>query len=259
MNKQVITVGLLAVLLASATQGFAQKLPVKKLNPAQVERVVTQNISRLAPRVPGVYIPAGTTVYALEEKIAQVAQKANIKLTENDAYFIATHPEALRQFQVQTNMAVFEGRPLPVQEGLKVLKANQENFAQARANGEYETAWEAFMQKKEAQDTDNFILSGKDKTYIDTYELADDVYNFYKFNNMDLTNCPRVRSTWTQHENIVLEIPVNGLKFLPSRNEVASIDPTKYVVMHGDERNFIVHREMFEKDTEGYVTYRVIQ
>ena len=97
MNKQIIAVGLLAALLAPATQGFAQKVPIKKIKPVKVTRTVTQSVERLVPRVPGVYIPAGTLAYSLENKVASVAKKANIHLTSSEINIIASNPERLRQ------------------------------------------------------------------------------------------------------------------------------------------------------------------
>ena len=87
MNKKVVVVGLLAVLLAPATNGFAGGGKVVKnlgkLNPAKLERMVRpQSAKNLVPHVPGVYIPAGTTIDALERKITTIAQNACIKLDE---------------------------------------------------------------------------------------------------------------------------------------------------------------------------------
>ncbi len=225
MNKKVIVVSLLAVLLAPATQGFAQKFPVKKLNLAQVERAVTQNVYRLAPRVPGVYIPAGTTVGALGRKIALTAQKAGVKLDEKEVRVIASHPEALRQFQVQTGMAIFEGRPLPYEQGLKVLQAHQEKFATARANGEYEETWAKFIEER------GYVDFSEGKSYGNMPDLATDVYNF-TIKHIGVKNLPRVRMMDApEMEGVVCEIPVNGLDITTPNGKI-DVTPDKYVVIH---------------------------
>ncbi len=247
MNKKVIVVSLLAALLAPATQGFAQKAQiVKKLNPAKLERMVTQSTARLAPRVPGVYIPAGTTVGALERQVALTAQKANISLDEKDVHEIATHPEALQQFQVQTGMPIFKGRPLPYKQGMKVLQANQEKFATARANGEYEQAWAEFIEER------GYVDFAEGKSYGDMPALATDVYNF-TVKHIGVENLPRVRITnEPDMDGVVCEIPVNGLD-ITTPNTTIDVNPDKYVVIHFDSgRSQLIPRNCSLFESTGY-------
>ena len=251
MNKKVIVVSLLAALLAPATQGFAQKAQIiKKLNPAKLERMVTQSTARLAPRVPGVYIPAGTTVAALERQVALTAQKAGIKLDEKDVRVIAYNPERLRQFQAQAGMPIFEGRPLPYKQGMKVLQANQEKFAQARANGEYENAWAEFIEER------GYVDFAEGKSYGEMPALATDVYNF-TVKHIGVENLPRVRMmNVPDMEGVVCEIPVNGLD-ITTPNGTIDVNPDKYVVIHyNNGRSLVIYRNdgLFESDG-----YRVIK
>ncbi len=231
--------------------------------------MVTWRTTRLAPRVPGVYIPVGTTAYALERRVALTAQKVGIKLDEKDVRAIASHPEALQQFQVQTGMAIFDGRPLPYKEGMKVLQANQEKFAAARANGEYEIAWGAFHRTKwEAGlwvNNDSEYMNTLDidgKFYLEYKDISDDVYAFYKFNDMSLEGLPRVRAvSETNLEGIVLEIPVNGLSVTPNRSTQIDIPAEKFIVIHYDNGiNVIVERQLLVAQEDGQkVAYRVIK
>lgn len=256
MNKKVIVVSLLAALLVPATNGFAQGGKIvknlNKLNSPKL-RIVTQDVDRLAPRVSGVYIPAGTTIGALERKIAFTAQKAGVKLDKKDVRVIASHPKALRQFQVQTGMAIFEGRPLPYKKGIEVLQANQEKFADARANGEYEEKWTQFIEESD------FVPFREGKSYGNPNDLANDVYNFYT-KHINTENLPRVRENYVSDlEGIICEIPVDGLNIAGYFGIVHEVTPSEYVVIHyNNGSSHLVHRTQFGGNARMTI-YRVIK
>ncbi len=269
MNKKIIVTSLLAALLIPATNGFAQKVKMpKKLNSTALERSVNQSVERFV-RVPGVYIPSYTTARVLEKKVALTAQKAHIKLAEGEARVIAQNPERLRQFQAQAGMPIFEGRPLPYKQGIKVLQANQEKFAQARANGEYEEAWENFQAEKKAKlakyyeegtNEEEFYAQGGDffqqgKRYADQEAIAIDVYNFY-VKHIGIENLPRVRMEGVpEFEAVVCEIPVDGLHYIAPRPMDTRVDvsPEKFVVIHSSNRTTVMYRGTLED------IYRVIK
>ena len=94
MNKQVLVVSLLVALLIPATNGFAQGKIVKNLNTlnsAQLEPMIAQSAKNLVPHVPGVYIPAGTTMGALERQMVLAAKRANTPLSKAEIHIIASN------------------------------------------------------------------------------------------------------------------------------------------------------------------------
>ena len=254
MNK-VTLVSLLAVLLVPATNGFAQKgisQVAKNLNPVKLERAIAKSTMRLAPKVPGVYIPAGTTMGTLESRIALIAKKANIQLDKVQISIISNDPQILRQFQEQAGIPLFEeGHPLPYKEGIQVLQANQEKFAAARANGEYEEAWAKFIEER------GYVDFAKGKSYGAPKDVAADVYNFY-VRHIGTENLPRVQmEDLPEFEAVVCEIPVDGLYFIAPRPMDTQVDvsPEKFVVIHSlySGKNTLMYRDSFED------MYRVIQ
>ncbi len=253
MKKRTIAilVSLLTVLLVSATNVFAQKRQIiKNLNSTKLERLLARSTYRVAPRVPGVYIPAGTPVYALERKIALTAQKAGVKLDEKEIHVIASLPEALQQFQVQTGMAIFQGRPLPKEKSLKALQANQKKFATARANGEYEQAWAQFV------DEYGKMPFAQGKSYRSQDDIAKDIYNFY-VKHIGTENLPRVRlEDIPDFEAVVCEIPVNGLSLIrprPFEDEI-ELSAEEFVVVRSDNgRATLMSRDALN------MIYRVIK
>ena len=257
MNKAVI-VGLVAILLASTTNGFAQKRQIaKSLSKAKASSMPIPREYRLARRVPGVYIPAGTTIGTLESKIMQTAQQAALKMDAPQASMIAASPERLAQFQAELGHPIFEGRPLPYKKGLAVLKANQEKFAAARANNEYEAAWEQFINER------GYVDFHKGKSYGAPEDIANDVYNFY-VKHIGTENLPRVRMVGVpEMEGVVCEIPVNGLSFVapPPMDQVVDVPADVFVVLRTNSgRAQVLHRSQLDFEENGQnVGYYVLK
>ena len=142
MNKQVIIAGLLAMLLVPASNGFAgggkSKIVknLNKFNSATLEHAVTQGIERSASSVHAVGLSSKLVAPAHLSPVRPTTPTLGVERVQKAANLA----EKMAVFQ-QTGIPIFEGRPLPVKQGLKVLQTNQEKFAAARANREYEEAW----------------------------------------------------------------------------------------------------------------------
>lgn len=204
MNKKVLVGILLTALLLPATNGFAQGKFVKnlnKLNSAKLERMITQSSKNLVPHVPGVYIPAGTTMEALERQMVLAAKRANTPLSKAEIHIIASNPTLLHEFQGEIGSPIFSPG------SSSVLKANQEKFALARANGDYEKAWGNFAtENKLVYDT-----IGRMVRYYSIGLLATDVFLFSS-SHIGLKNLPRVKKIADpQLEGVVCEIPIDEL------------------------------------------------
>lgn len=266
MNKNILA-GALALSLIPATNGFAQKIKIpKRVNPAKLERTVNQQVSRLVPqttaRLSGVYIPAGTTFDVLERKVVAVAQKANIKLNRTEVSAIASDPQRLAQFQEKAGIPLFEGRPLPYKEGLKVLNANQEKFTQARATGKYETAWTNYIKENLPAPLNKGIISEKIMNAVRANSAyVNAIYDFY-VKYIGTENLPRVRQVGFAHNKyVVCEIPVDGLKYIDLFGNPADIVPNDVVVLgnaNGPSR-FIYRDELFSNDPLNIRSYRIIK
>lgn len=251
MKKYLLPI-LTATLCLTATSAFAQtKQFIKGLNLAKIERVLPKG-SGLAPRIPGVYIPAGTNWVALERKVATVAQTAGFNLNARDARVIAYNPALLRQFEQEVGHPVFEGRPLPIEEGRSLLRKNQANFAKARANNEYEAKWEEFIKEND----ENPLRAGK---LYKNDDIGQDVYNFY-VKYIGVKDLPRVRDVENTYlEGVVCEIPVRGLTLVTLDHRVFNVLPELFAVVRFDDGSAqVVYRRSLEFADE-IVGYRVIK
>ena len=257
MNKKLImTSTLVSVCLLLSSGAFAQNIGeaiVKGVKNAKTvaTKGFTEVKGKYSPnsvvtsRQMGVYVPKYTTFGNVVERVSfrqQQAKAAKMLFTVPEN--IASTPIALQELERRTG-PLFK-RPLPQNQGTAILKKNQAKFAEARANGTYEEAWNAFMQKKEADDVVEFILNGREKIYTDPEVLANDVVNFYKSNNIDLSNMPRVRMQYVPEiEGTVLELPVDGFSLLRPRpdDDLHAIPAEKFVViLHEGGRNQLEFR-----------------
>ena len=249
MNK-VTLVSLLAVLLVSATNGFAQSNILSKINPAEAEASIakgveasvareTSYLTSLAPKVSGVYIPTGTTQAALESRVLLAAQRVKLPLSLSQAQKIAGNPEMLRKFQHEIQSPLFDKKVLTTnsEEGAKILHDNQAKIMEIRTNGEYENLWAEMP---------------KDKMFQRPSELAHYIYFFYVKHGLS-KDLPRVRMLSLQQEGaleegIICELPVNGLKAM-FRNRPVDITAEQFVVFGNEQEQLLIPRRMLE---EGY-------
>ena len=158
---------------------------------------------------------------------------------------------------------------MPYKEGIQVLKVNEEIFAAARANREYEIVWEAFHRKK--WDLDKRANSNKHattldiegKAYLEKQDIADDVYNFYGFFDVHIEKFPHVRMVGTNDaEGVVLEIPVDGLSLNPTRDVQIDIPAEKFVIIHYENgMNQIIPRRLLvsKEYKQQFGSFRVIK
>ena len=230
MYKTAIAVTV-SILLTPTVSCLAQQTPfIKSLNAAKLERVITKNANLLAPKISGVYIPAGTTYQSLENKISRIATQAGFNLNARDIRIVAHKPQLLRQFQTEVGKPIFEGRTLPFEKGLKVLQENQEKFATSRANREYEDAWIEFISEQ-----GRATPAHGSKSYLTIEDLAEDVYDFY-VKYIGVKELPRLRmDDHTDLEGVVCEIPVRGLNIYVYKNRRIDVSPDKIVVVHLDD------------------------
>ncbi len=260
--KKYVLPALTAVLCLPATNASAQPAQtnqfIRNLNLAKIERVVPKGAG-FARRIPGVYIPAGTSWISLERKVATAAQTAGFNFNARDARVIAYNPALLRQFEQEVGHPLFEGRPLSYEKGLAVLRKNQAQFAQARANNEYAAKWEEFT-KEHSHALPKRFRARFGNNYYKTYlEFANDVYQFY-MKYIGLENLPRLRNTLdTDVEKIVCEFPIDSFRLIETQVDVPAKD---YVIIltnrHSLTNQFsptIEDRELLEKQIE----YRVIK
>ena len=247
MKKAVIGT-LVAAFILSGTQAFAQGKIVKnlsKLNSAQLERMIARSSKNLVPHVPGVYIPAGTTMGTLERQMVLAAKRANTLLSKAEIHIIASNPTLLNKFQSEIGSPIFRSLPS------SALKINQEKFALARANGDYEEVWANFAEKSElAQD-----IIGRSVRYYSMGLLATDV-SLFSVEHIGLKNLPRVKKIADpQLEGVVCEIPVDELFVVrPDSLSDDKISADNFVVLRYDNGEIdLIDRGELEK------SFRVIQ
>ena len=236
--KKILVGSVVTLLVAFGSDALAQKKDLIKGGIRAVTTTPKVSVSRaqqLVPAMRGVYIPAGTTWATLEREIERTAHAAGMEV---NARMLAANPVKLHQFEIDAGRRIFGSPAMPYEQGLNVLRENQARFAQARANGEYDAAWEEFLVEKHAKlefyrqnpdeiNMEEFYKEGFDskqiksyqqgldtKIYSDVENLAIDVYNFH-VRKLHTEAVPQVRLTYGNLlPEGVYEIPVNGLSIL---------------------------------------------
>lgn len=243
-------IGLLTIVLISATYGTAQKIAFSKQLFVATGFKTQRHPKSLVREIPGVYIPPGTTLHALERQVFRILSEnpaLNIKPTEAHR-IVYNHPnKRLNKLQVLLGKPLFGARPLSYKEGMEVLHNSQAQFATARTHNTYETAWEELI----TQHRSSSLNGGK--SYLNEEDLALDVYYFHsKYLKGTSFHKIKIISTSSQEEGVVCEIPVNGLTVYDDSNAPISISPEHFVVIHMDNGTTqLVARQILEHQRDG--------
>lgn len=233
----------------------------------EIEHATARAVARahqLVPLIPEYsppyYIPES---YPVKVEVTHIDKTVKAAALANQLLSVDEEFRAAELFSVPES-DTFDIPALSYEEGLSVLHESQAKFAQARANGEYESAWKEFQATKKEKlvpyygnlDTDMkefYALGGdmfqKGKVYTDPTAMAIDIYNFH-MQKLNTQQVPQVKNRWGDTDSQgVYEIPVDGLQLLVydrAENIIKDISPENFVVLATPTKACLVYRGTFE-------------